>query len=83
MTAHSHPLAGVYDDATTRLMGAAYRIACTALAAESDAESDRALRAQIAAALLEAAEDDLRDAPALARAAIDLVFVDAIEIDFS
>ena len=80
---HSRDIARVFDDGATRAMGAAYALACDTLEARSDSAADRALRDEIAAALLEAAEDRLRDAPALAQAAIDLVCVDSIEVDFS
>jgi hypothetical protein len=83
MTAHPHSFVGVYDDAATRIMGAAYQIACAALDADGDDALDCALRCEIAAALLEAADQDLRDAPSLAQAAVELVYVDAIEIDFT
>ena len=83
MATHSPSLIGVYDDAATRTMGAAYRIACMALAADGDGAIACALRDEIAAALLEAADDGLRDALPLAQAAIDLVRVDVIEMDFS
>lgn len=83
MTAHPRSFIGVFDDRDTRIMSAAYALACEMLEAEGDSAADRALRAEIAAALLEAADDGFSDAPALARAAVDLVFVDAIEIDFT
>jgi len=83
MTIHSRSLVGVFDDRDTRIMSAAYRMACDMLDANGGDAAERSLRFEIAAALLEAADDGFSDAPALAQAAVDLVFVDAIEIDFS
>ena len=83
MTTHPRSFVGVFDDGDTRIMGAAYAIACDMLDATGQSATERALRAEIAAALVEAADDGIIDAPALAQAAVDLVFVDAIEIDFT
>jgi hypothetical protein len=83
MTTHARFALGVFDDGDTRVMGAAYAIACDLLEANGEGLEHRALRAEIAAALLEVAEDGVRDLPALARAAVDLVYVDAIEFDFN
>ena len=74
---------GVFDDGDTRVMGEAYAIACDMLEARGDNATDRALRSEIAAALVEAADAGVIDARALAQATLDIVFVDAIEIDFT
>ncbi len=83
MTAHPRFL-GVFDDGDTQIMGEAYAIVCDVLQARGDSAADRALRLEIAAAMVEAAADaQIADPRALAQATIDLVRVDAIEFDFS
>ena len=73
-----------HDDEATRLMGLAYAIACKYMEAEGDEKSAVQLRAEIAAALIEAADDaEIESAETLAENAIRLVYVDQIEIDFT
>jgi len=83
MTMHPRLFVGLFDDRDTRVLGEAFALACDMLDANGDMATDRAIRAEIAAALLEAAGDEILDAAALARAAVDLVYVDEIEVDFT
>jgi hypothetical protein len=74
------PFGKFFDDADTRLLGEAFNIACLTLEADSDGAED--LRIEIAAALVEIAEDGVFDSPqALAQATVDLVYVDCIEVE--
>jgi hypothetical protein len=74
------PFGKVFDDVQTRRLGAAYAMACLSLDADGDGAED--LRIEIAAALIEVAEDGVFDsAETLAQAAVDLVYVDCIEVE--
>jgi hypothetical protein len=80
MAVSASPFGKFFDDAETRLLGEAYKMACATLEAENDGAED--LRIEIAAALVEVAEDGVFDSPeALAQATVDLVYVDCIEVE--
>lgn len=71
----------MFNEQDTRVLSEAYALACEQLDANGIGEKKLALRIEIAAALVEAAEYGIGDREAMAKAAIDLVYVDLIEIE--
>ncbi len=72
----------MFDEPDTRVLSEAYALACERLHANGAGEKKLALRVEIAAALVEAAEYGIGDKAAMAKAAIDRVYVDLIESEF-
>ena len=69
----THFHGGVYDDSETLLMSRAFAMACKRL----DAGEDQMSRAEVAAAVVEAAKDGLvKNDEDLAREVVDLVRID-------
>lgn len=73
----------LFDERDIGVMSEAFAIACDALDANGSGERAKALRTEIAAALVEAATYGIGDKEAMAKAAIDLVYIDLIETDFA
>jgi hypothetical protein len=59
----------------------AFAVACRILGADRDTARNMGLRTEIAAALLEVGMDKNLDSASMARVAVDLVFIDEVEIN--
>ncbi len=82
MVAEPRAFDGLFSQQDTTTIGEAFTIACETLDATGSGERKKALRAEIAAALVEAATYGVGDKQDMADAAIRLVYIDLIEIEF-
>jgi hypothetical protein len=82
MVAESRAFEGLFSEKDTTILGEAFSMACEALDATGSGERKKALRAEIAAALVEAATYGVGGKQEMADAAIRLVYIDLIEIQF-